>query len=55
MDMNGKLAGLVRIICAVGMLSALLASCSRPDVGPEPPWNLSADEAAAQPKQHESH
>jgi hypothetical protein len=57
---NNRLAGLVRISCAVAMLSALggMAGCSGNSVGPEPPWNLSADEGpteAAPTKLHEGH
>ena len=49
MDSNGRLARLVRIVCAAAMVSALggVAGCSGNDVGPEPPWNLSADPGPA--------
>ncbi len=49
MDLNHTLARLARILGAIAMLSALggVAGCSANDVGPEPPWNLSADQGPA--------
>ncbi|HZW52040.1 MAG TPA: hypothetical protein VFF05_09270 [Rudaea sp.] len=60
MELNGKPAALARIFCAAAMLSTLggMLGCSGSNVGPEPPWNLSAQQAPTDggpAKQHENH
>lgn len=51
--LNDTLAGLGRIFCAVTLLAALgaLTGCSGNDVGPEPPWNLTADQGSGDASQ----
>ena len=58
--LNDTLAGMVRIVCAVTLLAALasITGCSGNDVGPEPPWNLSAGQGsidASPGRPHENH
>ncbi len=46
---NDRRAPLLRIFWTVAMVSALggMAGCTGNNVGPEPPWNLSADDGSA--------